>query len=94
MKLYVKYPNAEWTPFVETSETIHQKLALEKFINSDKEVMDISVPYKDWTFTATFKMIELRDKVLYFYIRPDRKIVQFVYLEDNYVRNNGKQHFI
>jgi hypothetical protein len=94
MKLYVKYPNTEWTRFVETSDTIHQKLALEKFINSDQEVMDISVFYNNWTFTAVFKMIELREKVLYFYIRPDRKIVQFIYLEDNFVRPNGKQHFI
>lgn len=94
MKLYVKYPNTNWEEFIQTTETIHQKIALEKFINSNQEIMEISVPYKDWTFTATFKKINLQDKILYMYIRPDRKIVQFVYLEDEYIRYNPKLNFL
>ncbi len=102
MKLYVKYPNCEWVEFVQSAENIHQKLALDKFIDSKQEIMEISVPYNDWVFSATFKKIQLKNNTLYFYNRIDKKTVQFIYLDDNFIYsgydfnklNNTKQHFI
>jgi len=81
--LYIRYPGQDWTLFVESLETIHQKNALEQFIISGTDILDVNISMNGWTFVATFKKIKniVNPKYsdLYYYVRPDKKTVQFVY---------------